>query len=128
MKKDAANKEKNLDKRTLQRFRKMLLSEREQIIGGVRQMEESSKEMGQDGIQDIGDEAANIYNRHVLLTLNENERMKLKEVDEALDRIENGTFGTCEECGEAIGLRRLEAKPVAKFCVPCKSKMEKGKL
>src|SRR5512136_3260908 len=98
----------------------MLLREREQIVGEVKQIVESSKEMGQDGIQDIGDEAANIYNKQILLTLNENERLRLKEVDEALDRIETGTYGICEECGEPIGLKRLEVKPVAKYCVPCK--------
>jgi len=84
--------------------------------------------MGQNGIQDIGDEAANIYTKQLLLSLNENERMMLQEVDEALDRIENGTYGICEECGGPIGLKRLEVKPVAKYCVPCKTKLEKGKL
>ncbi len=91
-------------------------------------MDESSKEMGQDGIQDIGDEAATIYNKQILLTLNENERMRLRELDEALDRIENGTYGVCEECGEPIGLKRLEVRTVAKYCVPCLTKLEKGKL
>ena len=117
-----------MDKKTLARFKKILLKEREQIIGEVKQIHESSKEMGQDGIQDIGDEAANIYNKQILLSLNENERMRLQEVDESLDRIENGTYGICEECGEPIGLKRLEVRPVAKYCVPCKTKLEKGKL
>ena len=117
-----------LDKRALERFKKLLLKEREQLFGNVKQMHESSKEMGQNGIQDIGDEAANIYNRHILLTLNENDRFLLKEVDEALDRIKTSTYGICDECGEPIGLKRLEVKPVAKYCVPCKEKMEKGKI
>ena len=117
-----------LDKRTIARFRKLLLKEREEIIGDVKQSYESSQEVGQDGIQDIGDEAANVYNKQILLTLNENERMRLKEVDEALDRIASKIYGTCEECGEPIGLKRLEVKPVAKYCVPCKTKLEKGKL
>jgi len=117
-----------MDKKVLARFKKMLLKEREQIVGEVKQIDESSKEMGQDGIQDIGDEAANIYNKQVLLSLNENERKRLQEVDEALDRIENGTYGICEECGGVIGLKRLEARPVAKYCVPCLTKLEKGKL
>jgi len=117
-----------LDKRTIERFRKLLLKEREEIIGDVKQSYESSQEVGQDGIQDIGDEAANVYNKQILLTLNENERMRLKEVDEALDRIASKIYGTCEECGEPIGLKRLEVKPVAKYCVPCKTKLEKGKL
>jgi len=106
----------------------MLLKEREEIIGEVKQIFESSKEMGQDGIQDIGDEAANIYNKQILLSLNENERNRLREVDEALDRIANGTYGICEECEGLVGLKRLEVRPVAKYCVPCLTKLEKGKI
>jgi len=116
-----------LDKKTIARFKKILLKEREHIVGEVKQIVESSKEMGQDGIQDIGDEAANIYNKQVLLSLNENERTRLQEVDESLDRIENGTYGICEECGGPISLKRLEVRPVAKYCVPCLTKLEKGK-
>jgi len=126
--KAASEQKKELDKKTLHRLRKILLKEREEIIGGVKQIYESSKEIGQDGIQDIGDEAANIYNKQILLSLNENERMRLQEVDEALDRIANGTYGICEECGGPIGLKRLEARPVAKYCVPCKTKLEKVKV
>jgi RNA polymerase-binding transcription factor len=117
-----------LDKRMLARFKKVLLKEREEIVGEVKQIYESSQEMGQDGTQDIGDEAANIYNKQILLSLNENERMRLQEVDESLDRIANGTYGICEECGGPISLKRLEARPVAKYCVPCLTNMEKGKL
>ena len=117
-----------LDKKTIAKFKKLLLKQREEIVGEVKQMVESSKEMGQDGIQDIGDEAANIYNKQVLLSLNENERMRLQEVDESLDRIENGTYGICEECGGPISLKRLEVRPVAKYCVPCLTKLEKAKL
>lgn len=116
-----------LDKKMIVKFRKILLKQREEIVSGVKQMVESSKEMGQDGIQDIGDEAANIYNKQVLLSLNENERLRLLEVDDALDRIENGTYGVCEECGGPISLKRLEVRPVAKYCVPCLTRLEKEK-
>jgi DnaK suppressor protein len=122
------SKKEGVDKRTLTRFKKILLKEREDIIGEVKQISESSKEMGQDGIQDIGDEAANIYNKQILLSLSENERVRLQEVDEALDRIANGTYGTCEECGGPISLKRLEVRPVAKYCVPCLMNLEKGKI
>lgn len=122
------DQKKGIDKKTLARFRKVLLKEREEIIGEVKQIHESSKEMGQDGIQDIADEAANIYHRQVLLSLSENDRIRLQEVDEALDRIKSGTYGICEECGEPIGLKRLEVRPIAKYCVPCKTNFEKGKL
>jgi len=126
--KAALDQKKGLDKKTLQRLKKILLKEREEIIGGVKQIYESSKEIGQDGIQDIGDEAANIYNKQILLSLNENERIRLQEVDEALDRLANGTYGICEECGGPVGLKRLEVRPVAKYCVPCKTKLEKAKV
>lgn len=127
MKKGETDQKKGLDKRTLAHYKKTLLKEREKIMGDVKQTYESSKEMGQDGTQDIADEAANIYNKQILLSLNENERIRLQEVDEALDRIANGTYGICEECGEPIGLKRLEVRPVAKYCVPCLSTLEKGK-
>ncbi len=117
-----------LDKKIVAHFKKILLKEREQIVGEVKQTYASSQEVGQDGIQDIGDEAANIYNKQILLSLNESERKRLQEVDEALDRIANGTYGICEECGHLISLKRLEVRPVAKYCVACLSKMEKGRI
>jgi DnaK suppressor protein len=125
---DRMDKTDKIDKKTLTRFKKILLKEREQIVGEVKQTYVSSQEMGQDGIQDIGDEAANIYNKQILLSLNESERMRLNEVDEALDRIGSGAYGICEECGEPISLKRLEVRPVAKYCVACLSKMEKGRF
>ncbi|MBM4277436.1 MAG: TraR/DksA family transcriptional regulator [Deltaproteobacteria bacterium] len=126
--KKKVDKADKIDKKTLSHFKKILLKEREQIVGEVKQTYASSQEMGQDGIQDIGDEAANIYNKQILLNLNENERMRLQEVDEALDRIGGGDYGICDECGEPISLKRLEVRPVAKYCVACLSKMEKGRL
>ena len=128
MAKEQGELKKGVDSKTLARFKKILFKEREEIVGEVKQISKSSKEMGQDGIQDIGDEAANMYNKQVLLSLNETERMRLKEVDEALDRIVNGTYGTCEGCGGPISLKRLEVRPVAKYCVPCLTKLEKEKF
>jgi DnaK suppressor protein len=109
-----------------EQFRKRLLQAREEIIGQLKQRDGFAQEIGQDGIQDIGDESVTIYNRHLLMSLNENERVKLIEVDEALDRIENGNFGVCEECEEPIALKRLELIPNARYCVRCKEELEKA--
>lgn len=128
LKKEMGKGVDKIDKKTLSRFKKVLLKEREQIVGEVKQTYASSQEMGQDGTQDIGDEAANIYNKQILLSLNESERMRLQEVDEALDRIGGGAYGICEECGCPIGLKRLEVRPAAEYCVACLSKLEKGIL
>ncbi len=92
----------------------------------MKQRDASAQEIGQNGIQDIGDESATISNRHLLMSLSENERIKLIEVDEALDRIENGTFGICEECEEPIALKRLEAIPNARYCFQCMENLEKA--
>jgi DnaK suppressor protein len=92
-----------------EQYRKRLLQAREEIIEQMRQRDGSAQEIGQDGIQDIGDESVTIYNRH-----------------EALDRIENGSFGMCEECEEPIALKRLEIIPNARYCVRCKEELEKA--
>ncbi len=109
-----------------EQFRRRLLQARVEIIEKVRQRDESAQEIGQDGIQDIGDESVTSYNRHLLMSLRQNERAKLIEVDEALDRIENGSFGMCEECEEPIALKRLEVIPNARYCVRCKEELERA--
>jgi DnaK suppressor protein len=109
-----------------ERFRRRLLQAREEMVGQMRQRDGSAQEIGQNGIQDIGDESVTIYSRHLLMSLSENERVKLMEVDEALDRIENGSFGMCEECEEPIALKRLEVIPNARYCVRCKEELERA--
>jgi DnaK suppressor protein len=109
-----------------ERFRKRLLQIREEIVGQLRQRGVSAQEIGQDGIQDIGDESVTISNRHLLMSLGQNERAKLMEVDEALDRIENGYFGICEECEEPIPLKRLEVMPDARYCIRCQEALERA--
>ena len=108
-----------------ERFRKRLLQAREDIVGQMRQRDVSAQEIDRNGIRDLGDESVTVSNRHLLMSLSENERDKLIEVDEALDRIENGTFGICEECEEPIALKRLEAIPNTRYCIRCKEELEK---
>jgi len=57
--------------------------------------------------------------------LRERERALLQKIEASLAKIEAGTFGTCVQCGEDIGLKRLEARPVASLCIDCKSQQEK---
>ena len=115
-----------MEAKLAERFRKTLLQVREEIVEGIRQRDVSAQAIGQNGIQDIGDESVTISNRHLLMSLSESERGKLMEVDEALDRIENGTFGICEECGESIAMKRLEVVPDARYCIECQENLEKA--
>ena len=63
------------------------------------------------------------YEEEVTLGLLENEDQLLDEINDALDRIEQGTFGRCEECGQEISRERLEALPYARYCVLCAQKL-----
>ena len=50
----------------------------------------------------------------------------MKKIDSALERIEDGSFGECEDCGEDISMKRLLARPTAQFCISCKEEQERG--
>ena len=108
-----------------ERFKIRLLEERRKILSDMDKLVKKSNEFGKDGTMDIGDEASDLSNRQLLLSLNEADRKKLLEIGEALERIEEGTYGICEECGEPISVKRLEVKPTAIYCVECKSRLEK---
>ena len=57
--------------------------------------------------------------------LRERERRLLGKIDQALEKIEQNEYGLCESCGEEIGLKRLEARPVAELCIDCKAEQER---
>ena len=116
-----------MNKKTTGRFRERLLSLRENLAGEVLALKEEGFSLGNDGIQDIGDDAANSYARQVLLGLSERDREVLRQIDNALERIEQGAFGECEECGEEIGTARLEVLPYTTLCVECKANQELGR-
>lgn len=74
---------------------------------------------------DIYDQASSERDRELGLLLGDREREKLRNIDEALLKIEEGEYGICEECEEEIPLGRLKAMPFARYCVKCKSDIEK---
>jgi DnaK suppressor protein len=102
-----------------------LLQMRRQVMQDTRDSYAASRELGQDGVPDIGDMSANAYTRDILLNLNEAQRRKLRDIDAALERIEMGVYGECARCGEEIAPRRMEVRPFSRFCVECKSDIEK---
>ncbi len=73
---------------------------------------------------DLGDQAGMEIERNFLLRLRGREQRLLKKIDEALEKIENGTFGRCEVCGKEIDIRRLIARPVTTMCIECKIEQE----
>jgi DnaK suppressor protein len=63
-------------------------------------------------------------NRNSVLRIRDRERKLIFKIQEALTRIDEGTFGICEECNEEIGIERLKARPVTTLCIECKSSQE----
>lgn len=79
---------------------------------------------GQTVFPDLGDQATAETDRNFMLRLRGREQRLLKKIDEAIERIEASTFGICEDCGEDIDIKRLEARPVTTMCIECKTLQE----
>ena len=111
-----------LTKRNVERYRQMLLTKRAEIVGDVESMENDVRNKNSDGnlshvplhMADVGSDN---YEQEFKLGLMESERQMLRQIDEALLRIEEGIYGVCLERGVPIGKSRLDAKPWAKFCI-----------
>ena len=113
-----------MDKRKQERFKKSLLTMRGEILKKSKKLKEDSYTLGTDGIQDMADAASNSYNVDILMSISDNDLNLLKDIDNALDKIKNNAYGICEECEEKISEKRLEANPVARYCITCKRMME----
>ncbi|MBI2468206.1 MAG: TraR/DksA family transcriptional regulator [Candidatus Rokubacteria bacterium] len=108
-----------LKKTQVAHFRKKLLEKRRQLEEEVGRSALYGKGQEDDSIKDLGDQATTAYTREFLFELGNGDRRLLKEVMEALRKLEEGGFGACERCGEAIAEKRLEALPFARYCIDC---------
>ena len=113
-----------MKKVTLNKFRKIFESQRKSILFSDRIVREDFSVNTDDRLDEI-DQAQTDIEQSMRMRLCNRETLYIKKVDEALKRIEEGTFGECDECGEDIELRRLEARPTATLCVSCKEDQER---
>jgi DnaK suppressor protein len=111
----------------VEKFRQRLLAKRKELLSGVRGANVKSLESTGEEIQDIADQASSAYTKEFLLSIGDTERRLLKQVDDALHKIRQETFGLCEACGETIGERRLDALPFARLCITCQEEEERAK-
>jgi|SRR5215472_15066859 len=117
-----------MDKRKMKAFRDKLLDRREGLMGQVAEAELYSRERDSEATQDPADMAANAYTKELLVSMSDNDRQLLNLIDEALERIEDGSYGKCVHCGASLPEKRLEAVPWARHCLPCQDLQEKGLL
>ena len=112
-------------KRDQQRFKKILTAQREQLAGNAKRAVKGDVHLDPDDFPDEIDTAASEVNLAFTGRLRERERGLISKIDQAIEKIEDGVYGECEGCGEEIGLKPLEARPVAELCIDCKSEQEK---
>jgi DnaK suppressor protein len=104
----------------------LLLKLKEETLKEINKTLKSSSDLpGGEPSGDIYDQASSERDRELGLLLSDREREKLRNIDEALMRIEEGEFGICEECGCEIPIGRLRVVPFAHCCVRCKEDLEK---
>ena len=112
-------------------FKRRLLEERERAQEALDYLHEENESQLEDDREEIqsdnhpGDMATSTFDRELDYTLEENVERALAEIDAALRRIENGTYGTCVNCGQPIPPERLDAIPWATLCIDCKRKDER---
>ena len=112
-----------MDKEKLEYFRNLLLEQRRQAIEDLRAAKATALE-GDDGVEDAGEMSVLDLNRSTALTLAGRQSRLLEEIDEALGRIENGTYGQCTRCGKPLDEERLKAMPTAKYDADCQAAIE----
>ncbi len=108
-----------------EQVKKQLLKERQELLRDVSNSYETCREIGQDGVPDIGDMSSVAYSRDVLFNVSETKRQRIRDIEVALEKIESGEYGICASCGEEISPRRMEVRPFSRYCIECKTDIEK---
>ena len=116
-------KEDTVEHQDLEYFRKLLSS----MLEEAQQKGDSTLEELTDSNEvfaDPADRATAESDRSFTLRIRDRERRLIRKIQAALQRIDDGSYGICDDCGEEIGVPRLKARPVTKLCINCKSKQE----
>ena len=123
-------------KTVLQRFRKLLLEEKERVSQSLAQHEkiimhaddQSGLEAGKAHSNHMADQGSDEFQYETTIKFAKTEGRYLYNIEEALRRIEDGTYGKCQECNKAIALPRLKRLPYTRLCIDCKEKEEAGTI
>jgi DnaK suppressor protein len=117
-----------MDKKKLEAFKKRLETRQQELRRMVSRTQQDGRSADEDTAQDIADKAASSYNKEFLFHQSNADRQLLQQVENALARIREGSFGECISCGKEINPKRLEAVPWTRHCIECQEKLENGML
>jgi DnaK suppressor protein len=109
----------------LKKMRDALLGQKQQLLKQLDEEFREGKESALDEGMDTYDLASEERSREINLILSDRDRDKLHAIEDALERIDDGSYGICEMCEEEIAPERLEALPFTRLCVACQSDLEK---
>src|SRR5689334_11694956 len=112
-----------MNQQKLEYFRKLLLEQRRHATEEL-QAERATALQGDDGVEDAGDISELDLNRSTAFDLASRESQLIEEIDEALRRIDDGTYDQCARCGKPIDEERLKAMPTAKYDAECQAAIE----
>lgn len=107
-------------------FKDMLETRKEQIIKNITSVNDELAQLRDMDLNDEGDYASVNSDDLVESAIGEQQHAELKEIEVALDKLKQGTYGICDMCEEDIGIHRLKVKPHAKFCIDCREIAEKN--
>jgi len=109
-------------------FHEALLKKQKEMLDSFNRDRAAGNAQPDDGIQDLADKAASAYSKELNFSLSDSDRETLVFIEEALDRMDAGTYAVCTNCGVTIGEKRLQAVPWTPFCIDCQELQEKGLL
>lgn len=114
-----------MTKAQLKKFRDLLEAKREEIIKRAQQTLDEDMTLDANDLPDEMDLASSEYLQSFTFRLRGREKVFLDKIQKALERIDSGNFGECEECSEKISIKRLEARPETTLCIRCKEDQER---
>jgi RNA polymerase-binding transcription factor len=122
---ESASTNKEMTKALLKKFKQLLEQKREDIIRRAQQTLSEDMTLDSNELPDEMDLASTEYLQSFTFRLRGREKSFLKKIQRALDKIEDGSFGLCEECEQPIQIKRLEARPETSLCIKCKEEQER---
>jgi len=114
-----------MNKVQLKKFKTLLTEKRDEIVKKAKQTLEEDMTLDANDLPDEMDLASSEYLQSFTFRLRGREKVFLDKIEKALRKIEEGSFGVCEECGEEISVKRLEARPETTLCIRCKEDQER---
>jgi DnaK suppressor protein len=112
-------------KKFLAKAREQLLETKTRLLGEIDSESRAERESNKDEGMDSYDLASEERDREINFILSDRERVKLKQIDDALERLDDGAYGVCESCGLEIAEERLEAMPFSRLCRDCQQDQER---